>query len=109
MPLGDKLKLSSIIFFTFSTFVESSSANLTKIDKGFDTPIAYANCIKHFFDTPAATIFFAKYREAYAADLSTFVGSLPENAPPPCGAAPPYVSTIIFYLLTLYHHLAHQL
>ncbi len=24
------------------------------------------------------------------------VGSLPENAPPPCGAAPPYVSTMIF-------------
>jgi hypothetical protein len=26
---------------------------------------------------------------------STFVGSLPENAPPPWGAAPPYVSTMI--------------
>ena len=34
----------------------------------------------------------AKYLDAYAADLSTFVGSLPENAPPPWGAAPPYVS-----------------
>ena len=34
-------------------------------------------------------MFFAKYRAAYAADLSTLVGSLPENAPPPCGAAPP--------------------
>ena len=43
-----------------------------------------------------ATIFFARYLEAYAADLSTLVGSLPEKAPPPCGAAPPYVSTIIF-------------
>jgi len=31
----------------------------------------------------------------YAAERSTFVGSLPENAPPPCGAAPPYVSIII--------------
>ena len=31
----------------------------------------------------------------YAADLSTLVGSLPLNAPPPCGAEPPYVSTII--------------
>ena len=29
------------------------------------------------------------------ADRSTFEGSLPENAPPPCGAAPPYVSTMI--------------
>ncbi len=26
---------------------------------------------------------------AYAADLSTLLGSFPENAPPPCGAAPP--------------------
>ena len=43
-----------------------------------------------------ATIFFAIYLAAYAADLSTLVGSLPENAPPPWGAAPPYVSTIIF-------------
>ena len=44
----------------------------------------------------AATIFFAKYLAAYAPDLSTLLGSLPENAPPPCGAAPPYVSTIIY-------------
>src|SRR6478672_2326896 len=31
----------------------------------------------------------------YAAERSTLVGSFPENAPPPCGAYPPYVSTII--------------
>ena len=43
-----------------------------------------------------ATTFLAIYLAAYAADLSTFVGSFPEKAPPPCGAAPPYVSTIIF-------------
>ena len=43
----------------------------------------------------AATTFFAKYLAAYAADLSTLDGSFPENAPPPWGAAPPYVSTII--------------
>ena len=30
-----------------------------------------------------------KYLEAYAADRSTFVGSFPENAPPPWGDAPP--------------------
>ena len=53
------------------------------MDNGFETPIAYANCIRHFSETPAETIFFARYREAYAADLSTLVGSLPENAPPP--------------------------
>ena len=33
---------------------------------------------------------------AYAAERSTFDGSFPENAPPPCRPIPPYVSTIIF-------------
>ncbi len=32
----------------------------------------------------------------YAADRSTLLGSLPEKAPPPWGAAAPYVSTMIF-------------
>lgn len=32
---------------------------------------------------PAATIFFAMWRAAYAAERSTLVGSLPEKAPPP--------------------------
>ena len=64
IPLGDRLKFSSIIFLTLSTFSSSPSANLIKIDNGFDTPIAYANCIKHFSETPAATIFFARYLDA---------------------------------------------
>src|ERR1044072_7899464 len=41
-------------------------------------------------------MFLAMYRAMYAAERSTLVGSLPEKAPPPCGAYPPYVSTIIF-------------
>ena len=41
-------------------------------------------------------MFFATHLAAYAADLSTLVGSFPEKAPPPCLALPPYVSTIIF-------------
>ena len=45
-------------------------------------------------------MFFATYRAAYAAERSTFDGSLPENAPPPCGAAPPYVSTMILRPVT---------
>ena len=67
----------------------SSSANLpvpnvsTKMDTGFATPIAYASCISHLSARPAATTFLAAYLAAYVADLSTFVGSLPENAPPP--------------------------
>jgi len=44
----------------------------------------------------AATIFFARYRAIYAADLSTFDGSFPENAHPPCLPIHPYVSMIIF-------------
>src|SRR5207244_10573346 len=34
-------------------------------------------------------------RAAYAADLSTLLGSLPLKAPPPWRATPPYVSTMI--------------
>jgi hypothetical protein len=40
----------------------------------------------HWRASPAATTFLATYRAAYAAERSTFDGSLPENAPPPCGA-----------------------
>ncbi len=68
----------------------------TIIDTGCETPIAYANCTSHLSASPAATIFFATYLAAYAADLSTFVGSFPEKAPPPCLEYPPYVSTMIF-------------
>ena len=38
--------------------------SLKKIDNGLETPIAYASCIKHFSDTPADTIFLAKYLES---------------------------------------------
>src|SRR5438128_1664070 len=44
---------------------------------------------------PASTMFLAAWRTAYAPERSTFVGSLPENAPPPWRAMPPYVSTMI--------------
>ena len=39
---------------------------------------------------PAATMFFATQRAAYAPERSTFVGSLPESAPPPMCATGPY-------------------
>ena len=45
--------------------------------------------------SPAATTFLATQRAAYAAERSTLVGSLPENAPPPWRAIPPYVSAMI--------------
>ena len=41
-------------------------------------------------------MFFATQRHIYAAERSTLLGSLPENAPPPCLPVPPYVSTMIF-------------
>lgn len=44
---------------------------------------------------PACTKLTAIHLVAYAAERSTFVGSFPENAPPPCGQCPPYVSTMI--------------
>ena len=62
---------------------------LTLIEVGSATPIAYETCISHLSAKPAATIFFATYLPAYAADLSTLEGSLPEKAPPPCLAIPP--------------------
>ncbi len=37
----------------------------------------------------------ATWRTRYAPERSTLVGSLPENAPPPCAPHPPYVSMMI--------------
>src|SRR6266542_6613171 len=67
----------------------------TATDTGCATPIAYATFTSQRSASPAATTFFATYRAAYAAERSTLVGSFPEKAPPPCRAAPPYVSTMI--------------
>lgn len=46
-------------------------------------------CTMHRRQRPAATSDLATHRAAYAADLSTLVGSLPEKAPPPCAPQPP--------------------
>ena len=56
----------------------------------------YDNWTSHLSAKSAATTFFAMYLDIYAAERSTLEGSFPEKAPPPCGAYPPYVSTIIF-------------
>ncbi len=61
----------------------------TITDTGRATPIAYATCTSHRLAMPAATTFLATWRTAYAAERSTFVGSLPLNAPPPWRAMPP--------------------
>ena len=41
---------NTIDFFTISTFSSSPVPNFKKIDRGLDTPIAYASLIKHLFD-----------------------------------------------------------
>ena len=61
----------------------------TMIDTGCATPIAYATCTSQRLASPAATTFLATWRTAYAAERSTLVGSLPQNAPPPWRAMPP--------------------
>ena len=78
-----------------SDILPVSNVSTSKLT-GSATPIAYATSISHLSHSSAATRCFATHRAAYAALLSTFVQSLPENAPPPCLAYPPYVSTIIF-------------
>ena len=50
---------------------------------GSATPMTYASWISHFVARPAATTCLAAHLAAYAADRSTFYGSLPEKAPPP--------------------------
>ena len=61
----------------------------TKSESGFATPIAYESCTSARFERPLFTTDFAICRQMYAAERSTFVGSLPENAPPPCAPHPP--------------------
>merc|ERR1719159_593802 len=55
----------------------------TKSDNGFATPIAYDSCTSARLLRPLFTTDFAICRQMYAAERSTFVGSFPENAPPP--------------------------
>merc|ERR1719401_2217303 len=66
-----------------------------KRDSGFATPIAYESCTSARLQRPLLTTDFAICRQMYAAERSTFVGSFPENAPPPWAPQPPYVSMMI--------------
>merc|ERR1712056_49330 len=84
-------------------FVISSAVNdpcsvpyvSTNSESGLATPMAYDNCTSARLQRPLLTTDFAICLQMYAADLSTFVGSLPEKAPPPCAPQPPYVSMMI--------------
>merc|ERR1719337_104267 len=61
----------------------------TNRESGLATPMAYESCTSARFERPLFTTDFAICRQMYAAERSTFVGSLPENAPPPCAPQPP--------------------
>ena len=61
----------------------------TLSDTGSATPIAYPTWIKISSDTPALTKFLDICLAAYAALLSTLLGSFPLKAPPPCAPLPP--------------------
>jgi len=67
----------------------------TYTDSGSFNPIDYDICTRALLHNFACTKDFATHLAAYAADLSTLLGSFPLNAPPPWAPQPPYVSTII--------------
>merc|ERR1712050_612539 len=67
----------------------------TNSESGLATPMADDNCTSARLHKPLLTTDFAICRQIYAAERSTFVGSLPEKAPPPCAPHPPYVSIMI--------------
>ena len=48
---------------------------------GWGTPIPYATSMRHLLQNPFPTKDLATHLTAYAADLSTLEGSLPEKAP----------------------------
>ena len=86
---GRMSNTSRTIASSFSGAISDVPNVSTMIDTGCATPIAYATCASHRFASPAATTDLAIWRTAYAAERSTLVGSLPENAPPPWRAMPP--------------------
>ncbi len=89
MAAGLKSKFSATAFSILSVSILFVPKVSTIIETGLATPIAYASSTSHLSANPAATIFFAICLAAYAAERSTFVGSFPENAPPPCLEYPP--------------------
>ena len=62
---------------------------LTLNETGSETPIAYPSWSKISSETPALTKFLDICLAAYAALLSTLLGSFPLNAPPPWAPLPP--------------------
>ena len=90
MPLGSNQNFHLLIFqhVCFSSLFSKNLHRLIMVLKLQSHMLVELNTYPQFL----ATTFLAKYLDAYAVDLSTFVGSLLENAPPPCGAAPPYIN-----------------
>merc|ERR1719275_579954 len=97
MAPGRQSKLILMMLVMSSAVSEPCSVPYvsTKRERGFATPMAYESCTSARLQRPLFTTDFAICRQAYAAERSTFVGSLPEKAPPPCAPQPPYVSMMI--------------
>ncbi len=83
---GPKIHTSSIRLASLASSVTPVPKLSTYTETGCAMPMAYATSISQRSASPAATTFLAIWRTAYAALLSTLLGSLPENAPPPCRA-----------------------
>mmetsp|Transcript_2880 Transcript_2880/g.9379 ORF Transcript_2880/g.9379 Transcript_2880/m.9379 type:complete len:224 (+) Transcript_2880:272-943(+) len=90
-PTGPGRK--SIAAFTLARISSSGMVPVpyvsTNTESGSGTPMAYDSCTMQRFASPAATTDLAACLEMYAAERSTFVGSFPEKAPPPCAPQPP--------------------
>jgi hypothetical protein len=89
IPAGDRSKFSFTASMIFEISIFSVQKPSTNTETGCATQIAYDSCISHLSANQLATIFLAKYLAIYAALLSTFDGSLPEKAQPPCLQIPP--------------------
>src|ERR1041385_8050564 len=92
---GRRSKTVAIAASIFSASTLAVPKVSTNRPTGSALPIAYATWTSQREARPAATTFFATQRIAYAAERSTLDGSLPEKAPPPWRAMPPYVSMMI--------------
>ena len=61
----------------------------------FSTPMAYDSCTCARWLSPLFSMDLAICRQRYAEDRSTFVGSMPDKAQPPCAPQTLYVSIMV--------------
>ena len=83
IDLGVKSNTEATLFVNSLSFNSDVPKDSALTLTGSATPMTYASWISHYVARPAATTCLAAHLAAYAADRSTFDGSLPEKAPPP--------------------------